>query len=645
MRRLFGGVLALVLVSVLLGPGAADAQEDQDQEAALEHLRIQAVDASEPGAIDLVVGYSGSASALQSATITENGAERSPSEVTPVEGEDTLMVLTVDTSQAMADGDALSRIKRPLEDLVTNRPEGQRVGIVTFGGGARVVQSPTTDTERLVAAIDGMAVDGGTGTTSGIDAAARMITDTEAFQSHMVLVVAGANSGAVTASRARGAISRTGATSWVLAIDDRGAGANESFLRSVVDATGGRYVSTISLETVPGYLAEFGDHVDQHYLVSYPSDASGPVDLTVEVGQASVDISFITGSYVAGATALRPAEPIAPGGVGFLRDAGIGLGIALAIVAVVLAAFAVGSLIFPDRSSLDTALEYYTEGGAEPDTGDDDGSGMAHTAFIQRAVGLTEEFAERQGFLAKVEATLERADLPLRAAEAMFFYAASAILLVALSFALTGGNLMGTLIVTVVIAMVPVAIVRFLARRRQKKFEELLPDTLQLLAGTLRAGYSLMQGVEAVSREVSEPMGKELRRVVTEARLGRELEESLEASATRMDSADFGWAVMAIRIQREVGGNLAELLVTVADTMTQRERLRRDVNALTAEGKVSAMVLGFLPIGLGFFLYLGNPDYIGTLFEETVGQFMIAGAVVLALIGFVWMKKVIEVDV
>ena len=640
MRRLLGGVLALVLVSVLLGPGAADAQD----EAALEHQRIQAVDAGEPGSVDLVVGYSGSASALQSATIIENGAERSPSEVAPVEGEDTLMVLTVDTSQAMADGDALSRIKRPLEDLVTNRPDGQRVGIVAFGGGARVVQSPTTDTDRLVAAIEGLAVDGGTGTTSGIDAAARMITDTEAFQSHMVLVVAGSNSGAVTASRARGAISRTGATSWVLAIDDRGAGANEAFLRSVVDATGGRYVSTISLETVPGYLAEFGDHVDQHYIVSYPSDASGPVDLTLEAGQASVDISFVTGSYVAGATALRPAEPIAPGGVGFLRDAGIGLGIALAIVAVVLAAFAVGSLLFPDRSSLDTALEYYTEGGAEPDT-DDDGSGMAHTAFIQRAVGLTEEFAERQGVLAKVEATLERADLPLRAAEAMFFYAVSVILLVALSFALTGGNLMGTLIVTVLIAMVPVAAVQFLARRRQKKFEELLPDTLQLLAGTLRAGYSLMQGVEAVSREVSEPMGKELRRVVTEARLGRELEESLEASATRMDSADFGWAVMAIRIQREVGGNLAELLVTVADTMTQRERLRRDVNALTAEGKVSAMVLGFLPIGLGFFLYLGNPDYIGMLFEETVGQFMIAGAVVLALIGFVWMKKVIEVDV
>ena len=87
-------------------------------------------------------------------------------------------------------------------------------------------------------------------------------------------------------------------------------------------------------------------------------------------------------------------------------------------------------------------------------------------------------------------------------------------------------------------------------------------------------------------------MGRELRRVVTENRLGRPLEEALDAVAERMDSDDFAWAVMAIRIQREVGGNLAELLLTVADTMTQRERLRRDVATLTAEGKISAMVLG-----------------------------------------------------
>jgi tight adherence protein B len=148
-----------------------------------------------------------------------------------------------------------------------------------------------------------------------------------------------------------------------------------------------------------------------------------------------------------------------------------------------------------------------------------------------------------------------------------------------------------------------------------------------------------------VSKEVTDPMGQELRRIVTESRLGRPLEEALQASAERMQSPDFTWAVMAVGIQREVGGNLAELLLTVADTMVQRERLRRDISALTAEGKISAIVLGLLPVGLGVAMYLMNPEYISVLFETTLGNILLGGAIVLAGVGFYWMKKVIEVDI
>jgi tight adherence protein B len=140
-------------------------------------------------------------------------------------------------------------------------------------------------------------------------------------------------------------------------------------------------------------------------------------------------------------------------------------------------------------------------------------------------------------------------------------------------------------------------------------------------------------------------MGRELRRVVTEARLGRPLEEALEGVAERMESEDFAWAVMAISIQREVGGNLAELLLTVAETMTQRERLRRDVKALTAEGRMSAYVLGGLPIGLGIVLYMMNPDYIGRLFETGLGQVMLGLSIVAMAAGFAWMFKIIKIEI
>lgn len=140
-------------------------------------------------------------------------------------------------------------------------------------------------------------------------------------------------------------------------------------------------------------------------------------------------------------------------------------------------------------------------------------------------------------------------------------------------------------------------------------------------------------------------MGKELRRVITEARLGRDIEDAMESVAERMDSPDFAWAVMAVRIQREVGGNLSELLLTVADTMVHRDRLRRDVAALTAEGKISAIILGLLPIGLGAFMWLSNPTYMAPLSETGLGQGLLGAAVVSAGIGFIWMKKTISIEI
>jgi tight adherence protein B len=644
-RRTLAAVVAALVALVGVAPMVL-AQEDDGETTAtgVRLLQVQRIDATSDQ-VEMVVTWDGPASALQSATIVENGQDRAPSSVEPIDPDDTIVVLAVDTGDSLVQGEVLTRIKRSLDELVRELPPGQRVGIVSFGGGrARVVQRPTSDAERLATAIDGLATQpGGSAPWAGLHAAARMVDSTEATTGNIVMVAAGANAGAMGGAQGRGAAISSGAAVWAVALPDRGV--NGAFLRSVVDATGGSYAEVSNPNAIASELDDIGSHLTQQYIVTFSSQASGPIDLRLEVSGTAVDVSYVTGGVAEGATALRPLQSVDPTGVAFLRENGRVIGIALGVAAAALAALAIGLLLAPDRSGLDSALEVYTEGPGGSTAEDDDGSGLARTALIQRAVGITEGFAERQGYLAKVEATLERADLPLRAAEGIFFYLAGVVVVIGLSFVLTNGNLLGTLVSAGLIALLPVAIVNFLAKRRQKAFESLLPDTLQLLAGTLRAGYSLMQGVEAVSREVGEPMGKELRRVVTESRLGRPLEESLEASATRMESADFAWAVMAIRIQREVGGNLAELLMTVSETMVERERLRRDVNALTAEGRVSAFVLGLLPIGLGLFMYMANPEYIGVLFDETVGRFLLVGAILLAGVGFYWMKKVIEVDI
>ena len=133
-------------------------------------------------------------------------------------------------------------------------------------------------------------------------------------------------------------------------------------------------------------------------------------------------------------------------------------------------------------------------------------------------------------------------------------------------------------------------------RRRLSAFNAQLAETLGLMAGGLQAGLSLPQAVDSVVREGNEPMAGELRRALVEQRLGVDITDALEGVGERMESEDFGWVVMAIRIQREVGGNLAEILHTVADTLREREYLRRQVRALSAEGRLSGYILAGLPV-------------------------------------------------
>ena len=325
-------------------------------------------------------------------------------------------------------------------------------------------------------------------------------------------------------------------------------------------------------------------------------------------------------------------------------DAGRLLVVALVVAAAGLLAWAVILLVAPGPSSLEVALSPYSAL-PEPDAEARDGDrGLAETAVVQRAVEATARVVSKGGLLPRLEALLDQAHLPLRAPEVLFFDAALGGVASILALVLTRSLLVAAAVMAVA-AAAPAAVLKLRAARRRGRFTSQLPDTLQLLAGSLRAGYSLLQGMESVAQEVDDPMGAELRRVLPEARLGRALEDSLDNVGERMGSPDFTWAVMAIRIQREVGGNLAELLSTVGETMIARERLHREVRALTAEGRISAIILGILPVGIGLALYLINPRYMNVLFHRTIGQAMIAGSAVLAAFGFWWMKKTIEVKV
>jgi tight adherence protein B len=185
----------------------------------------------------------------------------------------------------------------------------------------------------------------------------------------------------------------------------------------------------------------------------------------------------------------------------------------------------------------------------------------------------------------------------------------------------------------------------YLVRRRRAKFADQLPDMLQFVAGSLRSGFSLGQGLDAAVREDTQPVAGEFARAMQESRIGVDLEDALDQVADRMESADLRWTVIAIRIQRETGGNLAEVLGNTVETMRERAHLRRHVRALSAEGRLSAYILVSLPIGIGGWLFLTRRSYVAVLYTTTPGIIMLLFAILMIVGGALWMRKMVKVEV
>ncbi|CAH0163972.1 hypothetical protein SRABI26_01023 [Arthrobacter sp. Bi26] len=181
-----------------------------------------------------------------------------------------------------------------------------------------------------------------------------------------------------------------------------------------------------------------------------------------------------------------------------------------------------------------------------------------------------------------------------------------------------------------------------LVSRRRAKFDDQVPDTLRMLSGGMRAGHSLLRSLDAAGQENDAPMADELSRVVNETRIGRDLGESLLDVADRTKNEDFAWIAQAIEIHREVGGDLAEVLDHVGETIRDRNQVRRQVKALSAEGRMSAIVLVSLPIVLFIALQFINPVYSKTFSSTVPGYIMIAVAAVMLSLGAFWLSRLIK---
>jgi len=319
---------------------------------------------------------------------------------------------------------------------------------------------------------------------------------------------------------------------------------------------------------------------------------------------------------------------------------------AVVLVAATALVWAVAIFFVRDRRpKLDQALAPYrigqlTERDAARSSGTQD---LVETPFLRRAIDSLADVAARRGVLQYLQGKLDQAELPVRPAEALFLYLVVVVLATVLGLLL--GDVIWGAAAGAVVAVVPWFVLDALAIRRMNAFTAQLPEMLQLLATTLRSGFSLLQGLDTVARQLPDPVGEHMRTVVAEARLGRPLVDALRDVAQRVKSEDFEWVVQAIGIQREVGGNLAELLDIVADTMNARARLRREVRTLTAEGRIGAIIISILPIAIGLFVWAVNPGYISPLFHSTTGEIFFYGSIALGVVGIAWIRRVVRIEI
>jgi len=255
-----------------------------------------------------------------------------------------------------------------------------------------------------------------------------------------------------------------------------------------------------------------------------------------------------------------------------------------------------------------------------------------------------DRLATASGFSGRLELMLEQAELPMKAGEFAALTVACALGGGILG-ALLLGNIIFVLMIAAVASVIPYVWLVRARKKRQKMMAEQLPDVLSILASSLRAGHSFLQALDQVAGEIKDPSAGEFHRVVSEIRLGRTIDDAMVEMADRVGSEDMRWAVMAVNIQRQVGGNLAEVLDIVANTVRERAYVQRQVRVLSAEGRLSIAILSALPFGIFIYLALMNPEYVNPLFTTMLGRILLLVGGALMATGIFVMTRIVRIDV
>ncbi len=636
--------------TLLLGSGAAWAAPEG---------RVQEV-VSEPGTVRFVLSADGLAAgqAIDPGTVrVQIGGLPATTTAVPIEesiaAPERTVMLALDASGSMGEDRRLAKAKLAANQYLDTLPAQVRAGLVSFADRATVVVAPTTDRAEVRQAVAQLEAEGATALNDAVVLAARELGDSGSR--NIVLLSDGQDEGSRTsAKRARRDLAASGAVLDAVAL---GSGGQEQELAAFAAAGNGSLVTATDAESLTAAFESAARTVSGQLAVTAAVPqvvGAGTSELQVTARVGDQGISDTLAVLITPAVAADDAKAFGPVTVpaltpslldeDWVRWTLIGL-VFLGLGTVAVLAF--GALDAKNRKEgrIQRRLGDVTMPGGAPRPAEAAPTSALGDGPMTRAVlSLADRVAESRDTSALAR-RLEEAHVALRPAEWVVVHGLIVVLSGLAATLLGGFRPLVTLGAVLLGATVPWLVLGIRASRRRSEFYAALPDALQMMAGSLSAGYSLPQALDGVARETGGAFGQEMNRALLESRLGLPIEEALEAAAQRMHSSDFHWVVMAIRTNRQVGGNLAEVLTNVGRTLRERERLRRQIRTLSAEGKLSGWIIGALPLGMLAFLVVFRPEFMAPMFTTLVGWIMLALGAIAYVLGILWIRNLVNMEV
>jgi Flp pilus assembly protein TadB len=663
MRLLSRGILTAALAALLtpVAPPLVDAAPPApvEPEAGVDGVQITRLETSAYPSImtELTVPATllDGVFAPQDVTVLENGAAIA-ADVTVVPPGSLEVVLLFDTSGSMNEGNAIAFARFAAEQFLAYLPEGTQVGIVGFGTTPSLVSPLTANTTQLLDAVRGMRANGKTSLYDGVVFGQQLFSGSTDDRQFVILSDGGDTSSNASIDDALDASSdvRTSVIELVTSESDHDA------LVRLAEAGNGSVSAATDGVALAEVFQDVAEDLVNRVRVTFATGASGDttyafqvatplgvveatrtVTLPIATTPSSVPTSAVPATTVSApptstgsaATPSRTAprdrstaDSIGRGG----RDAEDPPFVLLVLGAV---GFFAGSSVLLALAAIrppDSRTARRRLGAPEP---------PSETSVTARVTQATDRWLDRDGRGSRLSMLMDTAGVALRPGELVVLVLSGGIVLALALFLAIGP--FGLLLGPPLASLGAWTILRVKQDRRRRTFGEQLPDALQLVVSSLRAGYGLPQALASVAERSDEPTRGEFQRVQFEARIGRDPSEALHAVADRMASTDFEWVVAAIDINREIGGELAQVLDHVAETIRERARLRRQIQTLTAEGRLSAYVLTALPFVMFGVLTAMNPGYFEPL-TYGVGLMLVVLAGVLLLAGWFWMRRMIK---